>query len=151
MEFPIAVAPPAPAPPAGLASAPRGDGRIALVVEDEPAVQAMVVAVLRETGWDVDVADGGRAALVRLRERRYDLVVSDVRMPDGSGEDFYRAAVAHDPTFGRRVMFMSGDTANPAAWRFLREENVHAIEKPFSPARFLDAIRRIATPLTTPR
>jgi CheY-like chemotaxis protein len=151
MEFPIAVALPVPAPPLGLADAPRGDGRVALVVEDEPAVQGMVVALLRETGWSVDVAEGGRAALARLRERRYDLVLSDIRMPDGSGEDLYRAALAHDPTLGRRFMFMSGDTANPAAWRFLREENVQAIEKPFSPALFLDAIRRIATPLTTPR
>jgi signal transduction histidine kinase len=151
MEFPIAVALPVPAPPLGLADAPRGDGRVALVVEDEPAVQGMVVALLRETGWSVDVAEGGRAALDRLRERRYDLVLSDIRMPDGSGEDLYRAALAHDPTLGRRFMFMSGDTANPAAWRFLHEENVQAIEKPFSPALFLDAIRRIATPLTTPR
>ena len=40
------------------------------------------------------MAAGGRAALERLRGAHYDLVLSDVRMPEGDGGDFYRAAVA---------------------------------------------------------
>jgi GAF domain-containing protein len=150
MEFPAPLAPSV-APRAALTESSRGDGRLALVVEDEPAVQGMVVALLRETGWRVDVADGTRAALDRLRACRYDLVVTAVRMPDGRGEDLYRAAVADDPTLARRFLFTSGDAADPGAERLLREANVPVIETPCSPQRLLDAIRRMAAPLTTPR
>jgi GAF domain-containing protein/CheY-like chemotaxis protein len=137
------------APPV-IGVAPRMEGRVALVVEDEPAVQDMVVALLRESGWSVDVAAGGRAALEQLRQRRYHLIVSDIRMPEGSGEELYREAVATDPDLGRRFLFVSGDTANPEAWSFLHDVAAPAIEKPFPPAQFLEIVRRVAAPLTTP-
>jgi GAF domain-containing protein len=151
IELPMTPAPASPRAPSTLAQSARMDGHVALVVEDEPAVQDMVVALLRDTGWSVDVAPGGTAALARLRERRYDLIVSDIRMPEGSGEELYRLAVAADGALARRFLFISGDTANPDAWRFLRDAQVPAIEKPFAPALFLEAVRRIAMPLTTPR
>jgi signal transduction histidine kinase/CheY-like chemotaxis protein len=138
--------------PSAVMVAPRRiDGRLALVVEDEPAVQDMVVALLRESGWSVDLAPGGRSALDRLQERRYDLIVSDLHMPEGSGEELYRRAVATDPDLGRRFLFVSGDTANPDVWSFLRDVEAPAIEKPFPPTEFLEVVRRIAAPLTTPR
>ena len=60
------------------------------------------------------MADGGRGALERVRGARYDLIVSDIRMPDGDGEEFYRAAVAAQPALAGRFLFITGDTANPA-------------------------------------
>jgi GAF domain-containing protein/CheY-like chemotaxis protein len=151
IELPVTPVPAAPPPAPPLAQSARMDGHVALVVEDEPAVQDMVVALLRDSGWSVDVAPGGTAALARLREHRYDLIVTDIRMPEGSGEELYRLAVAADGALARRFLFISGDTANPDAWRFLREAQVPAIEKPFASALFLEAVRRIATSLTTPR
>jgi signal transduction histidine kinase/CheY-like chemotaxis protein len=127
------------------------DGRPALVVEDEPSVLELVVDLLEQTGWCVDVADGGRAALARVRTRAYDLVVSDIRMPDGSGQDFYRAAVADEPAIARRFLFITGDTANATVWEFLRQTGVPVIEKPFTASTFLHAVRRVATALTPSR
>jgi GAF domain-containing protein/CheY-like chemotaxis protein len=123
-------------------------GRVALVVEDEPDVSDFVVGLLQDTGWQVDLASGGRIGLERVRARRYDIIVSDIRMPDGSGQDFYRDATALDPTVTRRFIFITGDTANPSAWRFLREHGVPVLEKPFTPAAFLDLVRRVTLSLT---
>jgi signal transduction histidine kinase/ActR/RegA family two-component response regulator len=131
-----------------------GNGCQALVVDDEPDVLELVTTLLRERGWAVDVARGGRAALERLRQAPYDLVVSDIRMPDGSGEDFYLAATAERRELGRRFLFITGDTANAEAWRFLEEHRVPAIEKPFTPQALLRAVARVtasARPLTGPR
>ena len=122
-----------------------GAGRAALVVDDEPAVVDLVVGVLERTGWKVDVADGGRGALERVRDARYDLIVSDIRMPDGDGEEFYRAAVAAQPALAGRFLFMTGDTANPRAWEFLRATRVEALEKPFKPTELLAAVERVTT------
>ncbi len=144
--------------PAGLAvpaSAPhppplRGDGRLALVVEDEAGVADLVVGLLRETGWQVDVATGGRAGLGLVRERRYDLVVSDVRMPEGGGDAFFRDAIVQDPSLARRFLFITGDTANVEALQFLQRAKVPVLEKPFTPDRFLEVVRRVAMGLPVP-
>ncbi|OGK84303.1 MAG: hypothetical protein A2050_08235 [Candidatus Rokubacteria bacterium GWA2_73_35] len=123
-------------------------GRAALVVEDDAAVLDLVCVLLGQTGWRVDVASGGREGLERVRARRYDLIVSDLRMAEGGGEEFYRSALLEDPSLQRRFVFITGDTANRGAWHFLRDGHVPVIEKPFQPALFLDAVRRVTTSLT---
>jgi CheY-like chemotaxis protein len=129
-----------------LVDAPAAvDRRPVLVVEDEPAVLELMVTLLSNTGWAVDVASGGRAALERVQARHYDLIVSDVRMPEGGGDEFFRQAVALDAALARRFLFITGDTANPQAWRFLKEARVPVLEKPFAASAFLDAVRLIAT------
>ena len=133
------------APAAEADARPVGAGRAALVVDDERDIRDLVVGVLARTGWKVDVADGGRAALERVRGTRYDLIVSDIRMPDGDGEEFYRAAVATQPALAARFLFITGDTANPRAWEFLRATRVEALEKPFKPTALLAAVERLTT------
>jgi len=128
----------------GLATAGSGHGRHALVVDDEPGVIDLVTTLLRQAGWLVDVATGGRDALERLRAMRYDVVLSDVRMPDGSGEELYRAVTAERDDLSGRFLFMTGDTANPDAWRFLEETRVPVIEKPFTAQALLSAVDRVA-------
>jgi PAS domain S-box-containing protein len=138
---PLPSAPPGP---------PPGNGRVALVVEDEPAVLELVGTLLRDAGWDVDTAVGGRAGLEKLRRRRYDLVVSDIRMAEGDGEGLYREATDADAALARRWIFITGDTANREVLRVLRDDGVPIIEKPFQPALFLETVRRLATSLTAP-
>jgi FixJ family two-component response regulator len=68
-----------------------------------------------------------------------------VRMPDGSGRELYRDAVAHDGGLAARFVFITGDTANPGAWEFLKGTDTPVLEKPFSTDVFLDAVRRTAS------
>ena len=148
VELPVT----APADPARKAPTARvalsGTGRTALVVEDEPQVLDLVVTLLGDSGWRVDVARNGREGLDRVRALRYDLVVSDVRMPDGDGPELFRGAVAHDPELARRFVFITGDTANPGVWEFLKGVDVPVIEKPFPPVVFEEAVYRVVTGLS---
>jgi CheY-like chemotaxis protein len=123
----------------------EGAGRAALVVDDEPEIVDLVVTILRGDGWKVDVAEGGRAGLERVRGARYELIVSDFRMPDGDGEAFYRSAVETQPELKGRFLFMTGDTASPIAWQFLQDSHVAVLEKPFSPDALRAAIARLAS------
>jgi GAF domain-containing protein len=132
-----AAAQPAPEPAAA------GRGRRALVVDDEPSIVELITTLLRQRGWQVDVAPGGRSALERLRDGRYDLVVTDVRMPDGSGEELYRVATSHQKDLAGRFVFITGDTANAEAWRFLEATRAPVIEKPFTAQTLLQAVERV--------
>ena len=121
-----------------------GIGRRVLVVDDEPAIVELVTTVLDRQGWRVDVAPGGRAALERLRQARYDLVLSDVRMPEGDGTDFYRAAVAQQQDLARRFLFITGDTANAEAGRLLEATRAPVLAKPFTPQALLRAVEQVS-------
>ena len=66
-----------------------------LVVDDEPAARGTLALLLRKRGHDVHEAEGVTAATKHLADEVFDLVVTDLRMPDGDGLDVLRAAKAH--------------------------------------------------------
>ncbi len=68
-----------------------------LVVDDETSARTTLALLLRKRGHRVLEADGVGAAAKRLTEEVFDLVVTDLRMPDGDGLDVLRAAKAHAP------------------------------------------------------
>jgi len=67
-----------------------------LIVEDERGIQLAIRGLLRREGYDVDVADNGEAAIRRLQENVYDLIVTDLALGRGpSGMDVLGASKAH--------------------------------------------------------
>jgi two-component system response regulator PilR (NtrC family) len=109
--------------------APVAKPRI-LVVDDEPSMREMLRIVLRRDGYDVVVAQNGTEALERLRTEPFDLLLSDIRMPDVSGVDVLRAAKQMHPEVLAFVMtaFASTETAVEA----MRLGALDYFTKPFS-------------------
>jgi two-component system, NtrC family, response regulator AtoC len=68
-----------------------------LVVDDETLIRDMLKEVLKRMGLDVDEAPNGTTAINKLKEDRYDLIISDIRMPDVSGMEVLKAAHEHVP------------------------------------------------------
>ncbi len=62
-----------------------------LVVDDDPTVRDVIGDVLKEEGFSVAFAHSGRTTLQRLRARPPDLVILDLRIPDGDGQQTLRA------------------------------------------------------------
>ncbi|MBI5016188.1 MAG: sigma-54-dependent Fis family transcriptional regulator [Deltaproteobacteria bacterium] len=60
-------------------------GRLVLVVDDDALVRSLMVGILRQEGHQVDEAQNGRDALARIAAAGYDLVLTDLKMPDLSG------------------------------------------------------------------
>jgi two-component system response regulator PilR (NtrC family) len=63
-----------------------------LVVDDERSMRELLAIVLRREGYDVLLADSGRAAVALLEREPIDLLISDIKMPDLSGVEVLRAA-----------------------------------------------------------
>lgn len=102
-----------------------------LVVDDEASILMIITRILRRRGFAVDSAESGAAALERLQQNSYDLIVSDLRMPEMSGQTFYRQATEKYPEYNGRFIFTTGDAITPDLRSFLKENNAPALEKPF--------------------
>ena len=101
-----------------------------LVVDDERSMREMLQIVLRRDGYDVVVADNGRDAVARLNGEAFDLLLSDIRMPDVTGVEVLRAAKEINQELVAFMMtaFASTDTAVEA----MRLGAVDYFVKPFS-------------------
>ena len=118
-------------------------GRRVLVVEDEPALAAAVSDSLVDAGFVVDRAGNGEEALARVRERLYDLVICDLKMPRVDGMAFYRAIAATAPELTARLIFVTGDVVGAEAERFLEESGCRWLAKPFRLGDLLRAARDV--------
>ena len=74
------------------------DARHALVVDDNQMNRKLAIAFLKRLGWTADEAVSGAEALDRVRDRYYNAVLLDLRMPVISGESVCRAIRA-EPRF----------------------------------------------------
>jgi CheY-like chemotaxis protein len=112
-----------------------------LLVEDDPAVVKALSRLLRRDGHTVDTAANGRLALTQIHEHPYDLILSDLRMPELDGPDLYRALEQHAPHLCRRFIVLTGDSLSPKAVTFLAQSGVPRLTKPFTAA----AVRHVIT------
>ena len=120
----------------------EGIGRHILVVDDEPDIAAMLGEILDAAGFRVTVVESGRAALDLLARLHFDLVLSDIRMPDIDGRELWRA-VARSGRPSTPIAFMTGDSLGAAAADFLIEAGCEVLEKPFDPPEVVAFVRRL--------
>src|SRR5258705_1163340 len=95
------------------ASATITTGRI-LVVDDDPGARDFIVASLRADGHDVDASGNAFEALRLLGRQCYDLIVSDLMMPEADGPRLYSAVTLRWPRYPPHFMFVSVIANNSA-------------------------------------
>jgi CheY-like chemotaxis protein len=100
-----------------------------LVVDDQEEVAELVQAVLMDAGHAVEAVSSGQAALDRLKQTVYDLVVCDVRMPEVDGRAVSRA-IAHLESPRPVVLFMTGYGDSPIESEFLQTTAAVVLAKP---------------------
>jgi len=106
--------------------------RTVLVVDDEVELADSLADVFSRLGFGASVAYGGRAAQTMLTERPFDLVVTDLRMPDLDGAALYGWAVERNLPIRYGFAFMTGDILSPAAKALLQRPDTRFLEKPFT-------------------
>lgn len=124
--------------PGGGDAGPAAAGHArALVVDDERELAETLAEMLAAEGYAVDVAASAALAQELIGGADYDLVLSDLRMPDLDGPAFFAWLGAEHPALARRCAFVTGDALGAAAARFLAEAGRPVLEKPFSRASVL--------------
>ena len=110
---------------------PSVTGRSILVVDDEDSIQQLLGSVLQMDNHFVDTASNGREALELIEERHYDLVITDIKMPNMDGRELYQELERRDPLLASRTIFITGDTVSPDTRTFLQQVNNPVLAKPF--------------------
>jgi two-component system NtrC family sensor kinase len=106
-------------------------GRDVLVVDDEPNIALVIAEALTADGHRVEVVHNGRDARESIDRRRFDLVITDLKMPEMSGRELYENLLRHAPEMATRVIFSTGDTVSQETLEFLRSTGGRYLTKPF--------------------
>ena len=114
-----------------------------LVVEDDDLVRDFVATVLMLKECTVDTAVNGRQGLALLDEYRYDLVVSNMGMPELDGPGLYHEVMQRSARAAPPFLFITGDHEKPDYIWFFQGARVPSLAKPFSETALSQAVERI--------
>ena len=78
----------------------------------------------------MDTAADVPEAVQRISPNGHDLIITDMKMPHGTGRDIYEAVVARSPGLARRIVFTTGDGAGAETQRFVQETGNEILLKP---------------------
>ncbi|MEW6201389.1 MAG: ATP-binding protein, partial [bacterium] len=111
---------------------PKRNIETVLIVEDEDALRSFLTRIFKRKGYNVlEARHGGEALRVCQKHPGHiDLMVTDVIMPEMSGQELTKRIMPQRP--GMKVLYMSGYTNNTIVKHGFLEPGTHFIEKPFS-------------------
>ncbi len=112
-----------------------------LIVEDEEAVLEVMQRALMRKGFAIDGVNNGEAGLQYLKEKRYSVIICDIRMSGMNGFDFYQEVQKIDPRMARRIIFTSGDSIRKESLNFIKMTGATFIPKPFELSQLITVVQ----------
>jgi len=111
-----------------------------LIVDDDPTIGDMLQRLLERTGHRIVVAQDGTTALRLYHRERFDLVLTDLSMPEMSGVELVRQLRAYDPE--ALILLFTGQALEEQIDQALKAGAVTVLYKPFELEDFLQAVSR---------
>ena len=121
---------------------PDVDARI-LLVDDDPTVTQLIVDMLSLDGYGVDTAPNGIAALEKVQGRRYDLILTDLHMPEMDGAGLYQELAKRQTHPPQKMIFLTGTAGTSEAHRLVQETGLPLLRKPFNVVELLELVRKV--------
>lgn len=107
-----------------------------LVVDDQEHMRELLVEALSADGHTVDPAENGTAAIQLFEAQAYDLVVSDLQMPQMDGPKLYEEVCKRWPAAAPGFVFITGEDEAPSYRQFLKDSKLPVVAKPFKLKEF---------------
>ncbi len=120
-------------------------GLCVLVVEDEREVREWLLTLLRTNGAVVHSSENGKEAIEQARANDYDLIISDLKMPEMDGFKVGEWLREHRPEQFRRFMLITGSIDSEVV-EFSRNFGCRVLQKPFSQNELFASIREMSDP-----
>ncbi|HKW12393.1 MAG TPA: PAS domain S-box protein [Gemmatimonadaceae bacterium] len=136
---------PSPGSAATMVSAPHTlpEGLRILVADDEAPIRLALTRFLEKAGHLVVAVDSGGGALAAARDKTFDAVLLDMRMPDISGKSVFEQWQTERPELARRVVFLTGDIVSADLQQFFASTGQTFLAKPFD----LDIVLQLLQPM----
>ena len=110
----------------------------ALVIDDEQVVLDSVNKILKDENYEVDVTLSGREGLNWAIQKKYDIVLTDIRMPDIGGMRVLRDIKRANPSLP--VVMITGYASVQSSVQAMKLGAADYIEKPFTPDQLIEAV-----------
>ena len=114
-----------------------------LVIDDEPALCAVIRRLLRHEHEVVGYTDASSALKLLQQDSAFDVVMCDIMMPHMSGIEFFAQLRNLDPELARRTLFMTGGAFTLPTRQFLASVSNPLLEKPFETAALHQIIAQV--------
>jgi two-component system chemotaxis response regulator CheY len=118
----------------------------ALIVDDSPVMRGVIRRVMKLAGFDISgciEAGNGEEALVRLRERQVDVVITDVNMPRMNGEELLRRMQDEGLLRTTPALVVSTDATEQRLHKMMAIGASGYVTKPFSPETLRMKLERV--------
>jgi len=123
--------------------AEKVEGARILVIDDEPTILQYLSQVLTNEGHEVETVDNASDALEKIKSKRYNLILLDIKLPGMSGIELYEKLRKVAESLARRVVFITGDVMGVDTKEFLSKTKAPYITKPFDAEQLKRDINRI--------
>jgi NADH:ubiquinone oxidoreductase subunit E len=111
-----------------------------LVVDDEAVVRRSCMRILEAEGYKVEVASGGREAILTMEKNPYDFVITDLKMPEVDGLTLIKWTRKSRPETG--ILIITGYPSQETIKDALELGIIDYVPKPFTPAVLIDVVGR---------
>jgi len=115
-----------------------------LIIDDEPIVGERLKASLKRAGFAVDAFVVSRDALNNLKQKTYDILVTDLKMKKPDGLEVLKAAKQQQPDI--KAVVITGFATKQLAAEAHDAGAVHFIAKPFKISHLIELLRTISIP-----
>jgi DNA-binding NtrC family response regulator len=119
------------------------------VIDDEQIVCERLRPALEKSGFEVETFTNSASALTRLSEKKFDIVITDIKMGQPDGIEILRYAKAHSPD--TRVIMITGFATADTAREAMKSGAVDFIAKPFRLSKLKDLVLKIASEIQDQR
>lgn len=114
-----------------------------LLVEDNEALRELFAAVFTTAGYQLHTARDGREALAWLASEKFDVLISDLWMPELDGPELCARVKEIDPELAAHTILITG-AVDPPTRAFLAQNKLPYLLKPFEVKRLLELVERLA-------
>ena len=119
-------------------------GKRILIIDDDQIIRELMEIILKKD-HQVESVNSGEIALQRIKETNYDLIITDLRMPEIDGFKIYHWIKENKPGDEKKIIFTTGDTYEDKTKEFLKITQNLFIAKPFKITDFENIVKKFLT------
>lgn len=114
-----------------------------LLAEDDADMRRFLTRALEAAGYSIVSFDNGSSAYARLQEQPFDLLLTDIVMPEMDGVELARRATQLDPDL--KIMFITGFAAVALSEESTAPKGARILSKPFHLRTLVEEVQRLLT------